>query len=101
MAFTSRTQNGKPVTGLKIKSFGVWEVTTIGEIDVKLMTELNHDFPTSKMPGVYRLQTQDILGIQSPAPQQFIYSIRVGTVVKKVGYLGITTVDVSYLGKAK
>jgi len=94
-------QNGKPVTGLKIKSFGVWELTTIGEIDVALVTELSHDFPTSKMPGVYRLQTKDILGIQSPAPQQFVYSIRVGTTVKKVGYLGLTTVDVSYLGKAK
>ena len=61
-------QAGVPVTGLKKANFSVWELTTIAAIDVVLVTELNLTFPTSKMPGVYRVQTMDFLGVHSIAP---------------------------------
>src|SRR5450755_2001916 len=79
-------QAGVPVTGLKKSNFTVWELTTIGEIDVILMTELNLTFPTSKMPGVYRIQTQDFLGVHSLVPQQFVHAIRVGFSRRKRDY---------------
>jgi hypothetical protein len=91
-------QAGVPVTGLKKANFSVWELTTIGAIDVILVTELNLDFPTSKMPGIYRVQTMDFLGVQSVAPQQFVHAIRVGFSRRKLDYLGSTTTAVAFLG---
>ena len=93
-------QEGTPVEGLKKRSFSVWELTTIGERDIRLLTELNADFPTSKMPGIYRIQTTQVLGIQSPAPQEFVFAIRVGLGRGKTLREGMTTVPITYLGKA-
>jgi len=93
-------QEGTPVEGLKKRSFSVWELTTIGERDIRLLTELNADFSTSKMPGIYRIQTTQVLGIQSPAPQEFVFAIRVGLGRGKTLREGMTTVPITYLGKA-
>jgi hypothetical protein len=93
-------QEGTPVEALKKRSFSVWELTTIGERDIRLLTELNADFPTSKMPGIYRIQTTQVLGIQSPAPQEFVFAIRVGLGRGKTLQQGMTTVPITYLGKA-
>ena len=93
-------QEETPVEGLKKRSFSVWELTTIGERDVRLLTELNADFPTSKMPGVYRIQTTDVLGIQAPAPREFVFAIRVALGRGKSLRQGMTTVPITYLGKA-
>jgi hypothetical protein len=91
-------QAGVPVTGLKKANFTVWEITTIGPIDVVLVTELNLTFPTSKMPGIYRVQTMDFLGLQSQSPQQFVHAIRVGYTRRKNEFLGSTTTAVTFLG---
>jgi hypothetical protein len=92
-------QDGTPVQGLKKKNFTVWELTTIGDKSVALMTELNADFPTSKMPGVYRIQTTQVLGPQAPAPQEFVFALRVAYKKDKVDLQGMTTVPITYLGK--
>jgi hypothetical protein len=92
-------KDGKPVTGLKKKQFTVWELTTIGQIDVHLVEEVNQIFPTSNMPGVYRVQTQDVLGFTAPAAQEFLHAIRVGYTRSKVDHEGIATTAVTYLGK--
>ena len=94
-------QEGTPVEGLKKRSFSVWELTTIGERDIRLLTELNADFPTSKMPGIYRIQTTQVLGIQAPAPQEFVFAIRIGLGRGKTLRQGMTTVPISYFGKAQ
>jgi len=91
-------QDGTPVQGLKKKNFSVWSLTTIGDLDVALMTELNADFPASHMPGIYRIQTTMVLGIQAPAPQQFVFALRVAQ--SRTKGQGITTVPITYLGKA-
>jgi len=94
-------EEGTPVEGLKKRSFSVWELaSSIGDIDIKLLMELNADFPASKMPGVYRLQTTQMLGIHAPAPQEFLFAIRVGTGRGKNLRQGMTTVPITYLGKA-
>jgi len=91
--------DGTPVTGLTKSNFKVWELTTIGQLDVKLVTELNLDFPASKMPGVYRVQTQDVLSLQAPAAQEFLHAIRVAFRRRKIPVEGIATTAVTYLGK--
>jgi hypothetical protein len=93
-------QEGTPVEGLKKRSFSVWELTTIGDISIRLLTELNADFPASKMPGIYRVQTTQVLGIQAPDPQEFVYAIRVALRRRKTLLQGMTTVPFTYLGKA-
>ncbi len=94
-------QDGTPVQGLKKSNFTVWELTTIGQIVVDLATELNADFPASKMPGIYRVQTHQYLGLQSPAPQEFVFAIRAGSTRVKPVLQGMTTVAFTYLGEAK
>lgn len=94
-------ENGDPVTGLTKSNFHVWELTTIFELDVQLSTEVNLDFPASKLPGVYRVQTKDFLGFQAPAVQQFVHAIRVAFRRRKTEFEGITTTPVSYFGKPK
>jgi hypothetical protein len=93
-------EEGTPVEGLKKRSFSVWELTTVGERDIRLVMELNADFPTSKMPGIYRIQTTQMLGIQAPAPQEFVFAIRVSSGREKKLRQGMTTVPITYLGKA-
>lgn len=94
-------QDGAPVTGLKKANFSVWELTTIEQITVQLTTDVNLDFPASKMPGVYRLQTNQFLGVGSPFPQQFVFSLRAGSTRGKSVLQGVTTVPITYLGGAK
>jgi hypothetical protein len=94
-------QDGTPVQGLKKSSFSVWDLTTIEEISVTLVTEVNADFPASSMPGIYRVQTYPILALQSPAPQEFVFAVRVGRKQGKAVYRGVTTVAVTYLGGAQ
>ena len=91
-------QDGTPVQGLKKKNFSVWELTTIGEYTLRLVTEVNADFPASKMPGIYRLQTTEVLGPAAPPPQQFVFAIRVGLTLRKITLEGMTTVPITYLG---
>jgi hypothetical protein len=92
-------QDGKPVTGLGKGNFKVWELTTIGPLDVQIVEEVNQIFPTSKMPGVYRVQTKDMLGPQAPAAQQFLHAIRVAFRREKIPFEGIATTAVTYFGK--
>jgi hypothetical protein len=94
-------QDGKPVQGLAESSFSVWELTTIEEISVTMATEVNTVFPASKMPGIYRIQTIPFLTLQSPAPQEFVFAIRVGFKRGKAAFQGMTTVPVTYLGDAQ
>ena len=94
-------QDGTPAQGLKKSNFSVWELTTIGQISIYLTTELNADFPASKMPGIYRVQTTQYLGLQSPAPQEFVFAIRAGATRGKPPLQGMTTVPITYLGNAK
>ncbi len=93
-------EEGTPVEGLKKRSFSVWELTTIGELNIRLLTEVNADFPASKMPGIYRLQTTQVFGIQALAPQEFVFAIRVGLTRRKILLQGMTTVPITYFGKA-
>jgi hypothetical protein len=93
-------QDGTPVVGLKKANFSVWELTTIEQITVRLVTEVNADFPASKMPGVYRVQTNAFLGAGSPSPQEFVFAIRAGSTRGKNVLQGMTTVPIVYLGDA-
>jgi hypothetical protein len=94
-------QEGTPVESLTKENFSVWEIARlISDIKVQLLTELNADLPTSHMPGIYRLQTVETLGIQAPDPQEFVFAIRVAqTKQLKTPRQGMTTVPITYLGK--
>jgi hypothetical protein len=94
-------QDGNPIQGLKKSNFSGWELTTIQQITVYSVTELNADFPASKMPGVYRVQTSQYLSLQAPAPQEFVFAIRAGGTRGKTPLHGVTTVAFTYLGDAK
>ena len=94
-------QEGTPITGLKKKNFSVWMLSSIAEIEIKLLLELNADFPASSMPGIYRIQTTQMLGFEAPAPQEFVFALRVGITRRKTTRQGMTTVPIIYLGKAK
>ena len=91
--------DGTPVEGLDIQNFAVWGIHSISELDLTLLTEINADFPASRMPGVYRLQTQDFLGLQAPPEQGFIHAVRVTCRIRRSAYQGITTTPVTYFGK--
>jgi hypothetical protein len=93
-------EGGKPVEGLKKRNFSVWELTTVGERDIRLALELIADFPSSNMPGIYRIQTTNLLGAGAPDPQEFIFAIRVA-MGRKITRQGMTTVPITYLGKAE
>jgi hypothetical protein len=92
-------QDGTPVEGLKKSAFSCWDLTSFGQVKINLVTDLLASLPTSKMRGIYCLQTQILLGPQAPVPQQFMYSLRVARTIAKVTIEGFTTVDVTYLGK--
>lgn len=89
---------GKPCEGLKKKNFSVWQLSDIGESSLRLAMELNVDFPSSKMPGIYRLQTEDGLPMQALQPQEFIFAIRAHVSRNKSSLQGFTTVPITYLG---
>jgi hypothetical protein len=70
-------QDGVPVTGLTKGSFKVFALApSVGPITIKLMIELNKDIPSSKMPGVYDLQSGIQLGNSAPGPQELAFAIR-------------------------
>jgi hypothetical protein len=92
-------QDGTPVEGLKKVNFSVWKLNPIDEYKIDHITEVNADFPTSKMPGVYRLQTKVAMDILAPQPQEFVFAIRAGLSQRKVSMQGMTTVPITYLGK--
>jgi hypothetical protein len=94
-------QDGTPILGLKKTNFSVWEISDIEELDLMSVTEVNADFPASKMPGLYRVQTVDRLSLQSPSPQEFALAIRVGSKRGKAPPFGVTTASITYLGEAK
>jgi len=77
----------------------VWGIHSINELDLQMLTEVNADFPASKMHGVYRLQTKDILGINAPPEQGFVHAVRVSCRIRRSAYQGITTTPVTYFGK--
>ena len=92
---------GTPVEGLKKANFSVWNLTTVGEPTLQMVTELGAEIPSSKMEGIYRLQTKIALGTGAPHPQQFIFAIRasVNTQRRPVTTIkGFTTVPITYLG---
>lgn len=92
---------GKPVEGLKKSNFSVWQLTSVGEPTLNMVTELNAEIPSSKMPGIYRLQTKIALALEAPHPQQFVFAIRVSWGRTKTPLQGFTTVPITYLGDAK
>lgn len=63
-------ETGVPVPGLKKSSFTVFELTTIGQLSIYMVTDVNADFPSYKIPGVYRVQTTAVLGNVAPSPQE-------------------------------
>lgn len=64
-----------------------------------MLVELNATFPTSDMPGIYRLQTKVALGAEAPHPQQFVFAIRAEYPRTKTPLQGFTTVAITYLGE--
>ena len=94
-------QDGVPVQGLLKRHFKVWKLTSTHAVPIRLALELIHDFPDSSMPGIYRIQTDQVLGINAPDPQQFVFALRVAMTRSGVVKEGLTTVPISYLGKAK
>jgi hypothetical protein len=95
---------GTPVEGLKKANFSVWQLTSVGEPTLSMVTELGAEIPSSKMVGIYRLQTKLALGLGAPQPQQFVFAIRASQVVERrrpaVIIQGFTTVPITYLGDA-
>lgn len=91
---------GNPMEGLKKSNFGVWQLSTVSEPTIKMVTELNAEIPASKMPGIYRLQTNVILSLEAPHPQEFVFAIRVSFSRRPVTLQGYTTVPIIYLGES-
>ncbi|HEU4433465.1 MAG TPA: hypothetical protein VFR51_08720 [Pyrinomonadaceae bacterium] len=93
---------GTPVEGLKKANFSVWQLTSVGEPTLSMVTELGAEIPSSKMVGIYRLQTKLALGLGAPQPQQFVFAIRASQIVERrrpaVIIQGFTTVPITYLG---
>ncbi|MFN8527787.1 MAG: hypothetical protein U0670_04170 [Anaerolineae bacterium] len=104
-------ENGAPVTGLKKIHFHIWDITHVSDLSVNVFSEIGKDIPSSKLKGIYALQTQAILSLQAPAPQQFLFALRASKSTrilsgfddkKRVAqtFEGETTVAITYLGKA-
>ena len=92
---------GAPVEGLKKANFSVWQLTSVGEPTLQMVTELGAEIPSSKMEGIYRLQTKIALGIGAPHPQQFVFAIRASVTTQRrpvATIKGFTTVPITYLG---
>jgi hypothetical protein len=93
-----RDNEGLPCEGLKKGNFSVWQLTTVTQTALDQILELFVDFPTSKMPGIYRLQTKRLLGITAPHPQEFVFALRAHVSKQKETIQGFTTVPITYLG---
>ena len=99
-------QDGAPVKGLTKANFAVWGIADIVPYDFGLVTEINHDIPSTHLAGVYRLQTKEVLPIDGPAPQEYVFAIRVHRAEPNQqnpktthGVEGITTVPITFLGR--
>jgi len=94
-----KDDEGNPVEGLKKANFSVWMLTSPGEYTLSMVTDMNGELPSSKMAGVYRLQTKVALALEAPHPQEFVFAIRASFTKQKVNITeGFTTVPVTYLG---
>jgi hypothetical protein len=95
---------GTPVEGLKKANFSVWNLAVAGEPTISMVTEFGAEIPSSKLAGIYRVQTKLALGLEAPHPQQFVFAIRAGKVLERtrpaVTIQGFTTVAITYLGEA-
>jgi len=89
---------GVPVEGLKKSNFSVWLLSSVGEPTLNMVTELNAEIPSSRMRGIYRLQTKIILAMEAPHPQQFVFAIRAGVSRGRATTQGFTTTAITYLG---
>jgi hypothetical protein len=93
---------GTPVQGLKKGNFSVWQLSSVGEPTLSMVTEIGAELPSSNMVGIYRLQTKLALGLGAPQPQQFIFAIRAHFASRRqrpaVTVQGFTTVPITYLG---
>jgi len=90
---------GTPIEGLKKANFSVFQLSSVGDVGLKMVTDINAEIPSTKMPGIYRLQTNIILALEAPHPQQFVFAIRATFVPRKPTTLqGFTTVPITYLG---
>jgi hypothetical protein len=91
---------GTPVEGLKKGNFSVWNLASVGEPTLSMVTELGAEIPSSKMAGIYRLQTKLALGLGAPQPQEFVFAIRASQTVRRGAptIQGFTTVPITYLG---
>ena len=94
---------GTPVEGLKKGNFSVWQLSSVGEPTISMVTELGAEIPSSKLQGIYRLQTKIALGLGAPHPQEFVFAIRAsqGLGRARTPLVGFTTVPITYLGDAK
>jgi hypothetical protein len=65
-----------------------------------MVTELGAEIASSKMAGIYRLQTKLALGLGAPQPQEFVFAIRASQTVRRGAptIQGFTTVPITYLG---
>lgn len=91
---------GKPTEGLKKSDFSIWRLAgDVGQETINMLVELNSTFPTSDMPGIYRLQTKLAMGEGAPPPQQFVFAIRAEYSRTKTPLQGFTTVPITYLGE--
>ena len=93
---------GTPVEGLKKANFSVWNLAVVGEPTISMVTELGAEITSSKMAGIYRVQTKLALGLEAPHPQQFVFAIRVSHTERRGAptIQGFTTVPITYLGEA-
>lgn len=93
-------QEGTPIEGLEKRNFSVWNLAVVGQPTISMVTELNAEIPSSKMPGIYRIQTSLALALEAPQPQEFVFAIRVTLSRRPVTLQGFTTVPITYLGKS-
>ena len=92
---------GTPFEGLQKKNFSLWQLTSGAEpLTISMVTEINAEFSSSKMAGIYRLQTNSVLGFEAPQPQEFVFAIRVSFSKRPVSLQGFTTVPITYLGES-
>ena len=85
---------------MKKSDFSIWRlVGDVNQQTINLLVELNAAFPTSDMPGIYRLQTKIAMSEDAPHPQQFVFAIRAEYSRTKTPLQGFTTVAITYLGE--
>lgn len=107
-------EDGVPITDLKKSHFHVYDLNSFGNLGVSIVSNIGVDLPTSKLSGIYRVQTNAVLGDGAPQPQEFLFALRVARNVqlpspgerrgtsKGKRYTtieGETTVAITYLGK--